>query len=89
MANIVAAMLVPFVVEALLQVWIEWSRNPYRSVSWDFASFAISAAAGFVFLVREFHLRAIGIAIVYFPMIFMALLIFALWFNGVVYQNWL
>ena len=86
--NMMAATFVPLMLEALFVVaaYAIGPRAPWYSNS---GSQLISAAVGFVFVVRAFGIYSIVAGLVYLPAMFHLLIGFALAFNGAVYGNWL
>ena len=78
----VAAFVVPFVIYG---IWIVASGWWPAIAVWELQikSFTLPALmAGFVFLTRRFGYYAIPLAIIYFPVMFLALSIFALGLRG-------
>lgn len=84
--NLAAALIVPCLAIGLLDVAMRTTRVQIHD-SW--LAFNLCAAAGFVFLVREFRFYALPLAVVYFPLMYLVMLGFALFFAGLVYGEFL
>ena len=83
--NFAGAVLVPMLIEVVLLILFKefpsmaWARSP--------ASLFISSSAGFVFLIREYRLWSLVVALAYFPAMTFFLFWFGLMFVGLVYGD--
>lgn len=85
--DLVAAFVVPFVV---VGIWIAASETWPAIRVWELkikSSTLPALLAGFVFLARRFGYVAIPLAIIYFPVMYGALLIFGLMFVCAAFGN--
>jgi hypothetical protein len=70
--NIGASLVVPFLVHGVIAVIAARRDNPLPTVVLDYAPF-VSAGCGFVWLVAEFGFYALPTAVIYFPVMIVAL----------------
>jgi hypothetical protein len=85
--NVLASLIVPFIVQAGWIVFERTFRPELPSVIATY-SFLLGAVVGFVWLIYEFRIYSLLIAVIYFPLMSFLLFGFSLDFVGNVYGTW-
>jgi hypothetical protein len=87
--NVVAAIVVPFVLQTLFIIGTSYvgPTAPWRG---NIGSLVVSAAVGFIFIVRAFGIYSVAIGCIYLPAMVYALFGYVLSYNsGVSWHDWL
>jgi hypothetical protein len=82
--SILASVIVPLLLQITLVV-VNEERHPWGPGGLGFWAPVLSLTAGFLFLVREFRVYAIVIALFYFPTIYWLIVYASLWIGIIVY----